>query len=279
MAFKYIGNIDIYNRPIVRNPDGSISTVRSMSFEDNYGKQVVIPTISDDGRILSQDEAIELYYRTGKHLGKLDTVDEAIEYAEQLHLQQDSLYGDIGGMTKHSLNKQGFKLTTDQKFQLGLSSIGDFYSSITTLFGGSLKQNSYNFQAWQSSVNADIARQNARDIIREGEDYLNNIREQGAKTKGAQIATMSASGFEIGSGSYQNILQETDRNIARDTAAVKASFMSKYANQMYEADIQDIQASYYKKAGKLAKQQATNEAIVGGLTGALKLGALSYYGG
>lgn len=182
-------------------------------------------------------------------------------------------------MKKHELNEQGFKLTTDQKFQLGLSSIGDFYSSITTWLGGSLQQNSYNFQAWQSSVNADIARQNARDIIREGEDYLNNIREQGVKTKGAQIATMSASGFEIGSGSYQNILQETDRNIARDTAAVKASFMSKYANQMYEADIMDIESSYYKKAGKLAKQQATNEAIVGGLSGALKLGALSYYGG
>jgi hypothetical protein len=182
-------------------------------------------------------------------------------------------------MTKHSLNKQGFKLTTDQKLQLGLGSFGDFYSGISSIYSGALNQSSYNFQAWQSSVNADIARMNAQNILREGEDYLNSIRERGVKIKGEQVAAMSASGFEIGSTSYQNILQETDRNIARDTAAVKASFMSKYANQMYDADIQDIQASYYKKAGKIAKTQGYTEALFSGLSGALKLGALNQYGG
>ena len=86
-----LGNIDLYARPQVKNPDGSISTVRSMSFNDGL-KEVVIPTVSDDGRIMTDNEAIDNYYKTGKYLGKFNTVDEATKYAEQLHNEQDRYY-------------------------------------------------------------------------------------------------------------------------------------------------------------------------------------------
>lgn len=86
-----LGNIDLYNRPQVKNPDGSISTVRSMSFNDGL-KEVVIPTVSDDGKIMTDNQAIDNYYKTGKYLGKFDTVDEATRYAEQLHNEQDRYY-------------------------------------------------------------------------------------------------------------------------------------------------------------------------------------------
>ena len=86
-----LGNIDLYARPQVKNPDGSISTVRSMSFNDGL-KEVVIPTVSDDGRIMTDNQAIDNYYKTGKYLGKFDTVDEATKYAEQLHNEQDRYY-------------------------------------------------------------------------------------------------------------------------------------------------------------------------------------------
>ena len=98
------GNIDLYNRPQYRNEDGSISTVRSMSFQDDDGKETLIPTIGFDknGNAVSwsDDEAIEQYYKTGKHLGKFDSVKEADEYAEKLHKQQEAYYKDKDGGSK-----------------------------------------------------------------------------------------------------------------------------------------------------------------------------------
>ena len=87
------GNIDLNNRPIHHNPDGSISTVRSMSFQDEKGgPEILVPTIADDGTSLTDDQAIALYRRTGKHLGKFRTPDEATAYAQRLHEDQARMY-------------------------------------------------------------------------------------------------------------------------------------------------------------------------------------------
>ena len=85
------GNIDIHNRPVVKNSDGSISTVRSMSTNID-GREVLIPTVSDDGRIMSDDEAIDNFMKTGKHLGMFDNPNDATAYAESLHNQQADEY-------------------------------------------------------------------------------------------------------------------------------------------------------------------------------------------
>jgi hypothetical protein len=85
------GNIDLNARPVVKNADGTISTVRSTSVNID-GQEVLIPTVSDDGKILSVDDAVKQYKATGKHLGKFDTPENATAYAESLHKDQERQY-------------------------------------------------------------------------------------------------------------------------------------------------------------------------------------------
>jgi hypothetical protein len=137
------GNIDLNNRPIVKNSDGSISTVKSKSFNFD-GKEILIPTVADDGsRILNDDEAIIAQFRkTGKHLGEFKTTEEANKYAEQLHLDQEKFYGNkpalsefnnsVGSRIDDILNKltggngqQRYQLWPEKVIRGGLSAAGD----------------------------------------------------------------------------------------------------------------------------------------------------------
>lgn len=85
------GNIDIYNRPKVRNKDGSVSTVFSHGYNLN-GAETLIPWVSPDGRMMNEREAIAHYLKTGQHLGKFTTPQALNEYANNLHLQQEWYY-------------------------------------------------------------------------------------------------------------------------------------------------------------------------------------------
>lgn len=77
--------LDPLQQKPVQNEDGSISTVRTIGIRDN-DKEVNIPTVpAEGGRVMSDEEAVQRYNATGKHLGKFDTVEEAGAAAEKLH--------------------------------------------------------------------------------------------------------------------------------------------------------------------------------------------------
>lgn len=92
------GNIDLENRPVVKNQDGSISTVRSISIESD-GKTYLIPTVSDTGKIMSNEEAVQQFKETGKHLGAFGSEEEAGTYAKELHQAQEQRYAPREGLS------------------------------------------------------------------------------------------------------------------------------------------------------------------------------------
>lgn len=102
------GNIDLNSRPRVYNPDGSISTVRSIDVYNSpdgpvlgqgaRGPRIMLPTVRKDpfhpfgGYIMSDEDAIAHYRNTGQHLGLFDTPQNATNYAQSLHEDQDAQY-------------------------------------------------------------------------------------------------------------------------------------------------------------------------------------------
>lgn len=78
------GNIDLSTRPRVKRANGKTSTVDSIGIEQD-GKHYVIPQISDDGEVLTPKEAIDLFHKTGKHLGVFKTQKAADKFAQKLH--------------------------------------------------------------------------------------------------------------------------------------------------------------------------------------------------
>ena len=94
------GNLPIWNRPRVNNADGTYSSEYSVSFQDDKGREVLVPTVvggkflTPDGTKPEQDSPAEKqmfqaawqhYLKTGENLGKFDSPTNADAYANILH--------------------------------------------------------------------------------------------------------------------------------------------------------------------------------------------------
>lgn len=121
------GNIDLNNRPIVHNDDGTHSSEYSISSADEKGREVLVPTIVD-GRFLTPNgkkpregskaekamfkEAWKHYEETGEHLGIFDTPENANTYSESVHARpivtDDAKSAAYFRMEKNRTNKPLF---------------------------------------------------------------------------------------------------------------------------------------------------------------------------
>ena len=84
------GNLDLDNRPEVEMPDGAKASIYSMSINVD-GNEVLIPRVSEDGRLMTEEEATKEFERTGNHLGVFRSPEAATRYAKALHKDQAKL--------------------------------------------------------------------------------------------------------------------------------------------------------------------------------------------
>jgi hypothetical protein len=82
----------------VQNADGTVSTLRSIGIEED-GKHILIPTVVG-GRVVSNEEAIAEYHRTGKNLGVFATREASDAAGQALHESEAKRIGVGGGMLK-----------------------------------------------------------------------------------------------------------------------------------------------------------------------------------
>ena len=94
------GNVDLTKRPIVHHSDGSVSSLYSGSIEDENGNEILIPGVTQDGKMIldgkekSEREIArkyqEHYQKTGEFLAIFKKGDwqDADKYAEFLHKKQ-----------------------------------------------------------------------------------------------------------------------------------------------------------------------------------------------
>lgn len=90
------GNVNLWNRPRYRHPDGSVSTVHSGSFTLDDGTAVLLPMVGLDVQgnpvMWNAHEALQNYRRTGQNLGTFKTNQDADAYSKSLHEGQARLY-------------------------------------------------------------------------------------------------------------------------------------------------------------------------------------------
>ena len=96
------------NRPYYIDDFGGMRSEYKMGFNDN-GKETLIPTVVN-GRQLTEDQAINNYFKTGLNMGKYNSVDDA-EYASKMRTAKYNMFQDpvrfqmqIGGETSTEQN-------------------------------------------------------------------------------------------------------------------------------------------------------------------------------
>jgi len=179
-------------------------------------------------------------------------------------------------------NQSGFVMTLREQVGLGFSALNDIFSIFTNLNNGHLEAMGYNFQATINDMNAATIRQDANGIL----DYYgrqeNIVREEGLRTRGEQRVAMGASGFDIGSKSYQNMITETDMNILNNTLYIREEAMSKYASAQYQSKSMEIQAQLNRDAAVITQKSAKAAQKINNrmnmISAAAKIGSIAYFG-
>lgn len=102
-------NIPLRDRPVVKNPDGSSSTVSTITIEED-GKGILLPTIIN-GKRVSEADAIQHFKDTGENMGVFKSEKDADDYDKQLHTSMGWNGSPGGGQAQWQATATGPKVS------------------------------------------------------------------------------------------------------------------------------------------------------------------------
>lgn len=104
--------------------------------------------------------------------------------------------------------------------------------------------------AMQSQMEADIAKQDAEEVARLGEQQIADFTERVRLAASASTAAIAQKNIELGSGLSQAIQRDNARAASMDILAIQNNIANKVLSLDFKAARAEAQASVYERAGK-----------------------------
>lgn len=145
---------------------------------------------------------------------------------------------------------------------------GGITKAIGSFMGGEAQSSMYKYQASVAEVNKKIALQNADYAIKAGEAGAQREGMKGRFEFGALKTGRAASGFQVGTGSNEKVLDSKEAINTYNQSVVR----SNAAKQAYGYKVDAMTASSQSQLYKMASSNAETQGIIGGI-GSLVSGA------
>jgi len=148
------------------------------------------------------------------------------------------------------------------KIELGSTLLSSTQGWLNSRLGA----NSLRTQADTYALNATLGNVDAVEAIRIGQENAQIVNLERYKTKGKQLASFAGSGFAVSSGSFGEIVAETESEYKRTMAAIHYEAEGARNAKLFESKMNTIQSNYLRKMAKNRSKYANINFAISAVT-------------